>query len=243
MVTPYVATHVAAGDHTLRLEYEHYKWRSGNVSVTGGETTYVNWALTYAESQTITIQPDASAGKDSYVDSSNPVQHYDWYANLVTSVYSSTMKNRIYIQFNVSSVPVGVVLEEANLELYYWSGQNTGYGGYDAPVGVYKVTSAWEESVISWNNQPTFDTKAVDTVTVPASASNSFLSWDVTELVNGWRTTRTVFNEPLLHFNYGMVLKDTDESTCEGWKMFSSSDEKNSGQRPRLVITYYDPRS
>ena len=241
MGTPYVATHVAAGNHTLRLECAHYKWRSGNVTVAGGETTYVNWALTYAEMQTLTIQPNESVGKDTYVDSLHPSQNFGSSNQLVTSVYSANMLCRIYIQFDVSSIPSGVVIEDAKLELYHWTGQNTSYGGYAAPVGVYKVTSAWNESDITWDNQPTFDKTAVDIITVPASAAKSYLSWNVTDLVNGWRPVRSDFNVHVLRVNYGVVLIDTDENTYEGWKSFRSSDETNPDQRPKLVITYYDP--
>jgi hypothetical protein len=63
-ITPYVATHVAVGNHTVKLVYTHYKWRTENVPVTGGEPAYVNWLLTYADSVTLPIQP---AGKDAWL--------------------------------------------------------------------------------------------------------------------------------------------------------------------------------
>jgi len=66
-ITPYVATNIASGNHTVKLEYTHYKGRSENVSVIEGQTKYINWALTYADNQTLTIQPDGAAGKDSCV--------------------------------------------------------------------------------------------------------------------------------------------------------------------------------
>ena len=235
-VTPYVATHVAVGNHTVTLEYAHYKWRTENVSVTAGDPpAYVNWALTYADDQTLTIQPNASEGKDSCVNAYWP----DKDRSTEASVYAggdgdgSARYSRIYIQFSVSAIPSTAVIESAALRLdYYYSYSKN----VQAPIGVYRVTSTWNESTVTWNNQPTFNTTAIDTVLVPTTATYTFLSWDVTSLVKSWSISRYVRN-----VNCGMVLMDTDESTDEGWKAFQSSDATDASVRSKLVITYYDP--
>jgi hypothetical protein len=234
-ITPYVDAHIVSGDHTVKLEYTHYKWRSENVSVIEEQTKYINWALTYASDQTLTIQPDASDGKDSCVyeympdaDRSTEVTVYAGGDSWAQPRYS-----RIYIQFSVSSIPSTAVIESAALGLKYSSSYSK---NVQAPIGVYRVTSAWNESTVTWNNQPTFNTTVVDTVLVPTSATGSFLSWDVTSLVKSWSSSRYIRN-----VNCGVVLMDTDESTNEGWKEFQSSDATDATARPKLVITYYIP--
>ena len=232
-VTPYVATHVAVGNHTVKLEYAHYKWRSGNVSVVGGETAYVNWALTYADVQTLTIQPNASEGKDSCVYSYLPDKDRSTEVNVYAGGDSSARYSRIYIQFSVSAIPSTAVIENAALRLNYSYSYSK---DVQAPIGVYRVTSTWNESTVTWNNQPTFNTTVIDTVLVPTVGTFTFMSWDVTSLVKSWSLSHYVRN-----VNCGMVLMDTDESTDEGWKAFQSSDATDASARPKLVITYYDP--
>jgi hypothetical protein len=232
-ITPYVATHISAGNHTVKLQYAHYKWRSENVSVSGGETAYVNWALTYAEGQTLTIQPNASTGKDSCVYAYMPDADRSTEASMFAGGDSSARYSRIYIQFSVSSIPSTAVIESAALRLNYSDSYSL---SVQAPIGVYRVTSTWNESTVTWNNQPTFNTTVIDTVLVPTVETYSFLSWDVTSLANVWRGGRGFAN-----VNYGMVLMDTDESTNEGWKSFQSSDDTYASARPKLTITYYDP--
>jgi hypothetical protein len=234
-ITPYVATHVSAGNHTLKLEYAHYKWRSGNMSVNGGEPAYVNWALTYADTQTLAIQPDGAAGKDAYVYELQPNDAYGATGGLAVDGESSTSQYRTYIQFGLSSIPSTAVIESATLGLYYYISPGM---EVQAPVGVYRVTSIWNESTITWNNQPASNPAVIATVLVPASWTNTFLSWDVTSLVSSWHVGRGLAN-----VNYGMVLMDTDESTYEGGKGFYSSDYTTASERPNLTITYYNPAS
>ena len=233
-ITPYVATNIASGNHTVKLEYTHYKWRSENVSVSGGQTKYINWALTYIDSKTLTIQPDGAAGKDSYVNKMYPTQNYGLERNTFAGVYAADVWWRTYIQFDVSSLPSGAVIENASLELYYFAAVSTASAG---PIGAYKVTSSWNESSITWNDQPTASSTATDTVIVPAANTSSFLSWNITALVEGWRSR----NINIRTTNYGVMLRDADESTIEQYKGFHTSDETAVSERPKLVITYYIP--
>jgi len=76
-VTPYVITHVEAGIHTVKLDKYLYNIQEDtNVSVNAGETTYLNWSLTYASQQTITLQPGAE-GKDAAVNTYNPDTNWE----------------------------------------------------------------------------------------------------------------------------------------------------------------------
>ncbi|MDY6916810.1 MAG: PEGA domain-containing protein, partial [Chloroflexota bacterium] len=71
-ITPYIATGVLVGEHTVKLTLHGYENREGTVTVEGGETKYVNWALEEAELTVLTLQPGVGQGKDTYVYAANP---------------------------------------------------------------------------------------------------------------------------------------------------------------------------
>ena len=230
-ITPYVATHVAAGNHTVKLVYAHYKWRTETVPVTGGEPAYVNWALTYADNVTKSIQPNAAAGKDAMVNQLSP--HGD--TNYGTGTYLETGCEygcviRSFIQFNINSLPSTAVITNAGLSLWYYDHAEA--SAADRPLVLYRVTEAWNESTITYNNQPNTSTTVVDTETVPASPTNSFVTWDITNLVKSWVSGTLP--------NYGVMLNDADY-LHENFKLFYSSDWTTASQRPTLNITYWDP--
>ena len=229
-ITPYVATHVAVGNHTVKLVYSHYKWRTETVPVTAGDPpAYVNWALTYADNVTKQIQPNAAAGKDAMVNqlSPNPDTNYGSETYLKTGGDPGETL-RTYIQFNLNPLPSTAVITSAGLSLWYY---DIFPSAEERQLVAYKVTSSWNESLITWNNQPNFSTTVVDTETVPASATNSFITWDVTNLVKSWASGTVT--------NCGVMLSDSTGG--EGFKVFYSSDWGNASQRPELTITYWDP--
>jgi len=229
-ITPYVATHVSAGSHVVKLEYPYYKWRIETVTVVGGETTYINWALAWATSQSVTLQPDAVAGKDSLVYEALPTHIYGTDTYLYSNGAGPGNICRAYIQFDASMIPATAVVDSAYLELYYYSEIGPAAAGL---VGVYQVTGVWDEASITWNNQPVAGALPLTTATVPAAHTNTFLFWDMKNLSQGWVDNSIA--------NRGLMLRDTDETTSEGYKVFYSSDWGTANQRPKLTINYYDP--
>ncbi len=230
-ITPYVATHVAVGNHSVELVYTHYKWRTENVSVTGGETAYINWALTYADSVTLKIQPGAAIGKDAMVNQLSPDDdtNYGSATYLETGCeYGCTIRS--YIQFSLNALPSTAVITNAGLSLWYYDHAES--SAEDRPLVLYRVTNSWNESEITWNNQPNTSSTVLDTEVVPASPTNSFITWDVTNLIKSWFSGTFP--------NYGVMLNDADY-LHENFKLFYSSDWGNSSQRPKLDITYWDP--
>ena len=122
-------------------------------------TTYLNWSLTYASTETITLQP-GSEGKDSDVDAGFPDSNSGSYEALW--VGHSTDKWRACGELIYSSnwviplLPAGAVITYAYLRLYQYN--FTGSGSFS--VGLYKVTGNWGEDSITWNNQPTSSSEA-----------------------------------------------------------------------------------
>jgi len=222
---------VSEGDHTVRLTYEHYKDYEETVTVTAGETIEVDAEMEYAPEQTMTLQPNPTDGKDAFVASDDPAVNYG--ANLFLSISRvswQTNQFRTYIQFDLSSIPSTAVVTDASLHLFY----GLAIEELDTPAGLYRVTSAWDESTVTWNNQPDSWNAPEATNTVPPWAIGSFVSWQVDSLVQSWIDGSVD--------NYGAMLRDTDEATAETAKGFSSSDNvADPAYRPKLEITYYDP--
>jgi len=230
-ITPYTITHVSEGAHVVRLVYPHYEWRTESVPVFSGETAYINWALDYSPTQSVTIQPDTAAGKDTYVYGGHPSVNKGTLNYLYVSGNASDYQCRILIQFDLSSIPSTSVILSSNLGLYY----DNVYGATTSgPVGAYRVIQNWNETTVTWDNQPSAQATAIDTETIPAAATSSFIYWDIKTLVQDWVDGSVA--------NRGVMLMDTDESSGEGFKHFRSSEyTTDTTQCPKLVIQYYDP--
>lgn len=229
-ITPYVITNLTPGTYTVELELYHYKYREQTVTVNPNDTTYLNWSLTYAPDITLTLQPSATVGKDTYVYTTAPDDNW---GDLERVTAGSGVGNtvRAYLQFSLDLLPENAVITGASLGLVYWYTSNAAI----APIGAYAVLGAWTETGITWDDQPVFATTVEYTVNVPAGVTDGFLYWYITELVRSWWDGS--------QNNFGVMLKDTDESTEEAWKRFYSSDWGTAHQRPKLTINYFDPTS
>ena len=201
--------------------------REGTVEVTANQTTYINWSLTYAPEQTVTIQPGETEGIDAYVYEDYPTTNFGEYTDLYAGANPPGIC-RSYLQFSLDSVPEDVVITNAKLWLYYFYNDPGGA----TIIGVYPVLAAWTESGVTWDDQPEFGETPIDTYNLPAAPTGDFRYWVITDLVRGWLGGSIV--------NYGLVLASPNEGGLEGWIGFYSSDASAS-LRPKLTITYYDP--
>ncbi len=228
-ITPYVITSVDEGDHTIKLTLAGYKDKEGTVTVNAGDTTYINWELEEAELTTVTIQPDDTDGKDTYVYFNIPGSNYGSDAFLFTGAGVGNDICRSYLQFDLSSIPTTAVVTDAELGLYYINSVGTG----SAPIGAYKVTSSWGEDTMDWFGQPNIAATPEDTNTVPDAITLAWEYWSIDDLVQGWVDGSIA--------NHGVLLKDTYEAVEKAYKAFYSSDWGTAAQRPKLVVTYYEP--
>jgi len=226
-VTPIILTGVEAGTHTIQLDKFHYEIWEDTVIVIANDTIYRNPPLTYASTQYITLQPGA-AGIDTGIESVFPTNNYALLSYTGIGNSASTIV-RTYIEFDLSSIPADVRITDADLKLYQY---NT-IGPDNFIVGLHKVTSNWDESTITWNLQPTSSTDAEVTSNITVGTI-TWKSWDIDTLVQSWLDGDIT--------NYGMVLKDTDESSVNTIAYFWTSDyTTDATKRPILEIDYYIP--
>jgi hypothetical protein len=226
-ITPIVLTNISAGTHTVKLDLYHYKiMEQAGILVTAGETTNLNWALTYAPQLTYTLQP-GSEGKDADVGQHYPDMNTGDFADLYVG-YDGGGNYRTYLEFDLSPnpLPAGAVVTYTDLRLYQF------YGSGTISVGAYQVTSSWEENTITWNNQPN-SAASPEGITTFGSAAGIWRSWFLHDLVRGWLDGSIS--------NYGLLLKPTDESSNHSVAKFRSSDSSDASNRPCLKIYYYVP--
>lgn len=236
-VTPTVLTNIAVDIHTIKLEKYHYKTKEDtNISVSAGETTFLNWTLTYASTETLTLQP-GSAGKDAYVYEAIDHDDHNYGDNDELRVGCRDLDEfRTYLQFELSLIPADAIVTNASLSLYHDDFIGSGYFS----IGLYQVTGNWEEDTITWNNQPASSSEAesfADVFETTFTSIGTWRIWQINDLVKDW------WDDSIN--NYGIVLKP--EIECSGidrYAIFLSSDWYwfiGDNKHPKLEIDYYIP--
>ena len=128
------------------------------------------------------------------------------------------------IQFDLSGL-AGSTVTNATLMLFHEANSAAGRS-----FSLFRNTSAWGESTVTFATAPTFDPLAVSTLAIDGADFNSGLyrSFDLTGMVQGW-----INGTP----NFGLTLMELPDQPA--WAYFSSK-EASPGQIPQLVITTSD---
>jgi len=102
----------------------------------------------------------------------------------------------VLIKFDLSNISGGSNILSAELFLYYFDWDDNNPVGHD--LTLYRITSDWDESTVTWNTRPTITDNFTSFSIVPGSYD--WMIWDVTEdvqdFVNGIET------------NYGWQIMD-----------------------------------
>jgi hypothetical protein len=123
-----------------------------------------------AQAATVTVSAD------TYVSSSNATVNYGSATALSVGEGVSAL-----IAFDLSSLPAGLTasnIEKATLTVFVHNKANTA-GALD----LAQVTAPWSEALVTYNNRPT---AAAAIQSVPVSASESYVTFDITLLVRQW---------------------------------------------------------
>lgn len=181
---------------------------------------------------TMILQPDSDAGKDAFLNENHPNTNYG-NATIFIS-YSWTFSGdagRGYslLQFDLSTLPVNSKIQNAELSLYH--NARSGSAGQAGNNACYlkKITSDWNENLVTWNTIPTSTNANQILLTRSSSPNQDYPNIDLTNFVTDW------YNNP--QSNYGMLLELIDQSLYNSMK-FCSSDCLDSTLRPKLEITY-----
>jgi len=201
---------------------------------TGSVQINVTWGTATAD-KTLILQP-GSEGKNAYIDQfeSNKNFSSDPYLILYSGplwTSSDFHRNRIFMDFNLSSVPQTAVVKEAYLYLYhdYVPNPEPHYDVNQGPaiITVKRITQRWDKTGVKWSNQPKYtDLNQVKYTTLGTPAED--LKIDVTAL------TQDYVNKPDSSFGYRVILLDDNG----GLLKFASCNHPDSLVRPKLEIIY-----
>jgi hypothetical protein len=187
---------------------------------------------------TVTFTPNSATGKDALLvnrvtQSSVNYGNDPDYACWAWTQSGGNTTARSIMDFDFSTIPVGAVITNASLSLYcnttsaytqLQSGTNASY--------LERVTSTWDETTVTWNNQPTTSTAGRVSLASSTTSTQNYLNIDVTGLLTEILDNRTS--------SYGIMLKLQNESTFR-CMVFGSSDHPDSTKRPVLSVTYTSP--
>jgi len=165
---------------------------------------------------------------DAYVSENNPDSCYGREVVLNVRSYSKDgghSNHRTYIMFDVSSLFKNNQIVSASLWLYKNpEGANSGIRNVQA----FRVTGAWDEITLDWNNQPSFSSKLTDSTRVVGPME--WYSWDLTRDVIAWHKG--------LEINHGTMLKDEFENSATDYASVFLSREASHPENPYLEIKY-----
>lgn len=188
--------------------------------------------------KTLVLQPDNISGKDATIASISNI-YWDGdrnntnYGNIqVLATYAWTFggdpgMSRFLIEFDLSSIPKNCVISSAKLSLYHSGETQSALSGSNA-VLIQRITEPWDESTVTWNNQPASTPRNQIIIPQTTSDTQNSIDIDVTNLVSD------VYG---LYPNYGFLFKlETEEYYRRS--DYASSDNINARFRPKLVVEY-----
>ena len=195
--------------------------------------------VTTPVSSSLSLRPDGTSGKDAVIGHYYPTKNYGndedihLYAGTISGVPNH---NRILIDFDLSEIPVNASIDSAFLNLYfnYSSGYSTAHNGPSGYTGstdfkIYRITTAWEESSVTYETQPTFDESLSILVPGHITGDQDFEHLNVTDLV------QKIIQQP--GSSHGFFLKLAEEIPYK-MLLLASSDHPDESIRPKIEVYY-----
>lgn len=198
-------------------------------------------ATSFAQT-TIVLQPGPADGKDaeifSCVSCGYAGHNYGTKRDLNAIAWTKNGNNsnvRSLIQFDLSGIPANAFINSATLSLYFNPTSEEGKH-YCFPHSnssyLERITSNWNETTVTWNNQPTTTSQNRVSLGGTTSSTQSFTNINVKQLIIDSR------NNPATSF--GFMLRLQQEHKFKKL-IFASSDNTTEAIRPKLTITYTVP--
>lgn len=134
---------------------------------------------------------------------------------------------RVLMKFDLSSIPVGSNIDSVVLRLKRFSHPVVG-SGYGNQLDIYKNTSTWDNSNVTWNTLPNRSDSAINVTNVDNIKGEEFT-----------KMCRYFINNPDSNFGFQLCVPNEDDSTANRNCFFYSSNNA-SGLRPVLDVYLND---
>ncbi len=223
---------------------------AGNVGQSVAVTAAVSNTVTPPPAGTVTAVFGNTTGatypntiEDTFLNLNNTVNA----TNTMLGTYTwpaAKPANAILMNWNLSALPAGAVIQSATLSLYM-----TGSGGdalYEIPVSgivnktpviaksngnTYDGTNVWTASSVAYNSIPLAQSDIAAAADAPlVDKITGYKNWNVTNIVKGWVATPGS--------NRGLLLNSSNKASSDSNRVFASSEVADANQRPKLVVTY-----
>ncbi len=195
------------------------------------QLTRANVVMHQSTPYTITLQP-GTPGRDTSIGLASPTVNHG--ADPTMSINAGQYVS--LVQFDLSTIPAGSVVQSAQFSLYHSNGGNN-------IASIFTVSRPWSEGTglagtgATWNSSDgvnpwtaaggDYDPTSGVNITLPAI--NNWASWDLTTQTAAW----LLGNVP----NYGIALLEMGSGT----DAFASSDNGTAANWPKLVVTFLPP--
>jgi hypothetical protein len=189
--------------------------------------------------------------KDTTRDRDEKGDNYGISPYLKIGIKEKDKQKRGILSFDLSSLPPGVVIKSAMLELYMYNRERSVIGNNLINIEVSRINHSWIEGIkddssctvgatweeydcdSNWSN-PMFSGSETNSI-IYYNDINTWHKWSITSLVQYW------YDNP--SSNYGMQLLDTNENpnleVFIGW--FASGEYSDVNLRPKLTVYYRLP--
>jgi hypothetical protein len=183
---------------------------------------------------TVTLQPGPQDGFDTPIGTWGSSNYNNTNFNAMFELVSKALTvsgdcsiARSLLRFDLSAIPVNAVVQSASLSLFYISGVNPAHSGSNSSY-LRRVTSAWSNTLVTWNTEPTTTSVGQATIAQSTSPTQDY-TIDVTAM-----TSYMIANPQSNHgFEFGLF-----NEACERILTFGSSKNSNPAKRPRLIVQY-----
>lgn len=201
---------------------------------------YCLCAFMHSTAQVFTFQskPGSAGGEDAYLASFGSSINYGNHPEFSSTGWTcqgNTCIGRGLLRFDLSAIPQNAIVQNAWINLFACTNPINGNGqamyGTNAAF-LYRVTSPWSESLVTFSNQPSFS--ALSAVFLPMSNSpfQNYYSVDVSNIVSDMIANPSS--------NFGFLLKLASEQPFASM-IFASSDNSDSLLWPEIVVEYTMP--
>ncbi|ACA55051.1 DNRLRE domain-containing protein [Clostridium botulinum] len=131
---------------------------------------------------------------------------------------------RTLMYFDISSLPLNILICKATLKLYIKRNQNI---SVTKPITIHKLLEPFDENNVTYSNQPAFKDNPYTSLKIN-NEINKFIEIDITNLLKEW------YCAP--NFNYGMLIKSLENKSS--LISFASTFGSDESKFPKLEIYY-----
>ena len=211
----------------LKLIERSQYWERYYSPERGTYTLIIHASSMSAADPSITISPPTD---DSYVREDYPSDNYGT-SSCLELADKIDGNRRAYVKFDLSPIPSGSKIISAKLKLYYYYYYSSWHDPAGKTVSAYRVLEDWDESTITWNNQPSYDSTPTASTEIPSYYA--WLEWDVTDDVQGM-----VYGT---YDNYGWCIRFATEDLTDSYSLIRFFSKEHDGSDPKLYVEYIPP--